>query len=161
MNGVINDPIEIAGVVPLSEMRGDSNKDTALLRDLAGDAKAFLQGFDWCREVTDAYFGCGVGGVVGVFYFRIIPRDETIDRYLWVVVGDLPPAYLVTDNSRTPSEALAAYITEMRQWVAAVESGQSVDELIPVNAPATRDTALALKGRLEFLEKSQGKMPAL
>lgn len=60
--------------------------------------------------------------------------------------------YLVTDESRRPSGALRSYIAEMRQWVRAAESGQPVDELIPVNVPATRDTALALKKRLDFLE---------
>ena len=68
------------------------------------------------------------------------------------VVGDIPPAFLVTDKSRTPSEALQTYISEMREWVAAAESGQSVDALIPVNVIATREMGLDLKRRLNFLE---------
>ena len=87
-----------------------------------------------------------------MFLFRIFPRSQDVDECLWVVVGDVPPAYLVTDESRTPAEALRTYISEMRYWVAAVESGKPVNELIPVNAPANPDTAMALKKRLAFLE---------
>jgi hypothetical protein len=87
-----------------------------------------------------------------VFFFRIVAAQEGVDECLWVTVGDVPPAYLVTDESRTPAAALQTYIGEMRRWVAAAESGQSVEELIPVNITATREMALALKRRLDFLE---------
>ena len=133
-------------------MRGDSNTDTEMLKGMAAEAKAFIQAFDWCTGVKDSYFGCGIGGVVGVFLFRIVPANEGVDECLWVIVGDVPPAYLVTDESWTPSEALRTYLAEMRRWVAAVEAGQPVAELIPVSMPASRDTALALKKRLDFLE---------
>ena len=87
-----------------------------------------------------------------MFFFHIVPAGEEVDECLWAIVGDLPPAYLVTDESRTPFDALRTYITEMRLWVAAAEVGESVDELIPVNMPPTREAALALKRRLDFLE---------
>ena len=133
-------------------MTGDSDDDTGLLNKMAEEAGAYIQGFDWCTSIKDAYFGCGVGGVVAAFLFRIVPTSEEVDECLWVIVGDVPPAYLVTDESRTPSEALRTYIAEMRQWAAAAEAGESVDELIPVNVPASREAALALKKRLDFLE---------
>ena len=125
----MNECIDFSSVVPLSEMKGDSDADTDLFMQLAAEAKAFIQGFDWCKGIQESYFGWAVGGVLGV-----------------------PSAYLVTDESRKPSEALRAYIAEMRQWVAAAESGQPVDQVIPVNVRATRETALALKKRLDFLE---------
>lgn len=89
---------------------------------------------------------------MGVFLFRIVPASEGVDDCLWVIVGDIPPAYLVADESRTPSEALRTYIAEMRRWVAAAEAGQPADELIPLNVQATRATAIALRKRLDFLE---------
>jgi hypothetical protein len=148
----MNDDIDLSSVVPLSEMSGDSDADTELLNNMAEQAKAFIRAFDWCNSIKDSYFGYGIGGVIAVFFFRIVPATEGVDECLWSIVGDIPPAYLVTDESRTPSEALRTYITEMRQWVAAAESGRPVDELIPVNVPATRETALALKKRLDVLE---------
>jgi hypothetical protein len=119
---------------------------------MATEAKAFILAFDWCKGVKDIYFGFGIGDVVGVFFLRIVPANDGVDECLWVIVGDIPSAYLVTDESRTPSDALRTYIAKMREWVAAAEAGQPVDELIPVRVPATRDTALALKKRLDFLE---------
>jgi len=148
----MSDRIDFSSVTALSEMTGDSDADTELLKKLAAQARAFILSFDWCTSIQDTYFGCGIGGVVGVFFFRILPTREEVDDSVWVVVGDLPPAYLVTDESRTPSEALRRYIAEMREWVAAAESGRSVEELIPVNVPPNREMALALKKRLDFLE---------
>jgi hypothetical protein len=148
----MNDCIDFSSVVPLSQMRGDSDTDTVLLNTMAEKAKTFVQAFDWCKSIEGSYFGCGVGSVVGVFFFRIVPATEGVDECLWVVIGDIPPAYLVTDESRTPGAALRTYIGEMKAWVVAVEKGRPVEELIPVDAPATLTTALALRKRLDFLE---------
>jgi hypothetical protein len=68
-----------------------------------------------------------------------------------VIVGDLPPAYLVVDDNPTAAEALDAYCSEMEAWVEAAEAGESLDDLIPVNAPPTRSNVEHLKGRLHFL----------
>ena len=46
-----------------------------------------------------------IGGVVAVFLFRIDGPPE-VDPLLWVVVGDLPTAYLVTDDAPSPAIAL-------------------------------------------------------
>jgi hypothetical protein len=71
-----------------------------------------------------------------------------------VIVGDLPPAYIVTEENPTPAAALEAYIDEMMDWVSAVEQGDSTEELIPVNAPATIEYAKQLRNRLEFLRST-------
>jgi hypothetical protein len=63
---------------------------------------------------------------------RIVPAEEAVDEWLWVVVGDLPPAYIVTDNARDTPSALDAYTGEMERWIEAVRKGQSVADLIPV-----------------------------
>ena len=143
--------IDLSSVAPLAEMAGDSNEDTALLQRMAADAEKYLLGFAWCEAIRERYFECGVGGVVAVFLFRIAPQAN-VDEYLWVVVGDVPPAYLVIDGNKNPTLALRSYIDEMRKWVAAAEAGQSVHELIPVNAPATFEVAQSLKTRLDFIE---------
>jgi hypothetical protein len=41
----------------------------------------------------------------------------------------------------------------MRRWVEAVNLGQSIDDLIPVNAPASPEYAAKLESRLAFLEE--------
>ena len=62
------------------------------------------------------YFGDGYGGIVAVFLFRIEAERAEIDEWLWVVFGDVPPAYLVTDIAKSPSQALEAYVAEVSKW---------------------------------------------
>ncbi len=145
--------LNFSKIVPTKEMRGDGEQDGALLRRALEEAIAYICSFDWCGGVTESYFGLGVGGVVAVFLFKIVPKRSDVDEWLWVVVGDLPPAYLVTDDNPTPVLALEAYIAEMSDWVTAVEMGQPVDDIIPVNVPATPDNARQLRERLKFLRE--------
>jgi len=57
---------------------------------------------------------------VCVFLFALMPAGRDVDCLLWVIVGDLPPAYLVTDEASGPVEALRVYVPEMSKWVAAM-----------------------------------------
>ena len=145
--------VDFLQVVPLEQMRGDDEEDTRLLSEMAERASQFVCSFAWCSRVVRGWFGSGVGGVVAVFLFEIVPTAKDVDTFLWVVVGDVPPAYLVTDDSKTPREALRAYVEEMREWVDAVRSGGQRDDVIPVNVPPTREWADRLAGRLDLLEK--------
>lgn len=141
------------GLVPTRRLQGDSAKDTKLLRQMWREAERFILSHGWCASVLEQYFGVGVGGVVAVFLFKIRPTQVGVDEWLWVVVGDVPPAYLVADDNPTAIEALRAYVREMRKWVSAVKHGKRVDELIPVNAPPNREHALQLESRLTFISK--------
>ena|ERR1700732_1542230 len=73
----------------------------------------------------------GIGGVVAVFLFRIVPKKKDIDEWLRVVVGDLPPACLAANGNPAPVSALEAYVEEMSAWVDAGRNGRPVAELIP------------------------------
>lgn len=144
--------VDFSKVVPATEMEGESEHDTALLRQMLKEAHDYLMSFKWCEDICESYFGLGIGGVVAVFLFRINPSREDVDEWLWVVVGDLPAAYLVTDGSPTPAEALETYVEEMKAWVVAVEEGRSVEDIIPVNVSPTPENADALERRLTFLK---------
>jgi hypothetical protein len=137
--------VDFTKIVPIKQMAGDSSQDTELLKQMLKEAETYLSAFDWCESIAESYFGLGVGGVVAVFLFRIIPGSAEVDEWLWVVVGDLPPAYIVAEDNPTPVSALEAYIEEMSVWVTAVEKGRPVDEVIPVNVPPTRENAKRLK----------------
>ena len=143
--------IPVTGVVPLDQMAGDDEEDTALLREMAESAENCLKSFSWCLAVRDSFFGAGIGKIIAVFLFRISPARHDIDEWLWVVVGDMPPAYLVTECCKTPSEAIEAYIEEMSKWVEHARRGQESAEVIPVNVPATPEWAENLNKRLETL----------
>jgi hypothetical protein len=140
-------------VVPATEIAGDGAKDTVLLKEMLAEASTYLSSFHWSSQIEQSYFGLGVGGIVAVFLFRVRPSEPNVDDWLWVVVGDLPPAYLVTDEAPNPACALKMYIGLMREWVKAVHEGQPTDELIPVNVDPTEEWANQLGGRLDFLER--------
>jgi hypothetical protein len=143
--------VPVKGVIPIHETFGEDEEDTRLLRAMASAASEYIQSFLWCRSIREGFFGDGCGGVVAVFLFHIEPSKKGVDEWLWVVVGDLPPAYLVVDVSKTPSQALENYIGEMSKWVKLAKQRRSSKKVIPVNTPATPEYAEALEGRLKFL----------
>ena len=119
---------------------------------LARKATNFLTAFRWCASVKEAYLAFDIGDVLGVFLFRIEPRLVGVDDTLWVVVGDVPPAFLVCDDAPDWAGALRCYIREMQRWVAAVRSGSSLDGIIPVNVSATAEHAEMLSSRLDYIQ---------
>jgi hypothetical protein len=144
--------LPVKGIIPISQMIGDDEEETRLLHELSERAQAFLSSFAWCVSISEFYFGDGIGGIFGVFFARIQPARPAIDDFLWVIVGDLPSAYLVTDACKTPSQAMDAYIEEMRKWIALAKKGETSRNVIPVNVPATPEWAKVLEGRLDTLQ---------
>jgi hypothetical protein len=121
---------------------------------LAEEAIAFLESQPWCGGVVGGELAFAVSSVVGVFKLRVRPKRPGVDDVLWVVVGDVPPAYLVLDNAPDWQAALAGYIAEMGRWVAAVKSGAPLDNVIPVAAAPTAEHAAMLESRLAFLREN-------
>lgn len=135
----------------MPEMAGDTPEETAFLLDLADVAKKYLTSFRWCQSITEMYFGDGIGTIIGLFLCRIVPSEKGVDEWLWVIVGDIPPAYLVTDRCKNPAEALDAYTEEMSRWIELARDGKRSNEVIPVNLPPTPESAELLRNRLELL----------
>lgn len=135
----------------IEEIRGEDAEETEELRALALKAEQFITSFSWCDDVERCYGGIVVPSVIGTFLFEIRTTISDVDRVLWVIVGDVPPAYLVVDEAANPAMALKKYIELMSEWVAAAEEGRTVEELIPVNVPPTKEYAARLKTRLAFL----------
>lgn len=122
-------------------------------RKLEQEARRYLLSFNWCSGIVDAYLGDEAAPHFGIFLFLIHPASPNVDRWLWVVVGDLPPAYLVCDDASTPRKAVQAYISEMSRWVAAVKCGDPIENFIPVNAEPTASNADLLANRLGLLKR--------
>lgn len=120
---------------------------------LYDEAVKFLRFYNWCKEIVEGYVGMFYPGIVGVFLFRIEPNQEDVDSWIWVIVGDLPPAYITCDDSPNPATALDSYIGAMNEWVRAAEKGESVADVIPVNIPANPVNATMLAKRLKFLDE--------
>ncbi|MDD5271827.1 MAG: hypothetical protein PHU14_03820 [Methylovulum sp.] len=112
----------------------------------------FLRNHVWYGSLKESYMGMFYPGIVAVFLFRIVPSGN-FDEWIWVVAGDLPLAYIASDDCQNPAAALDGYIGEMEEWINAAEEGRSVDDLIPINAPSTLNNAKALKSRMNFLDE--------
>lgn len=136
----------------LADIRGDDDEDTRLLREMGAEAKAFVAGHEWCPPIRSFYLAYGIGGVVALF---LVDFTEAIadspDESLWVVVGDLPSAYFVSESADTPRAALECYCYIMDDWVAAVVNDTDLEEVYPVDAEPTAENARELQSRLDFL----------
>lgn len=144
----------VRGVGPIDGIFDENAEEFRLLRHMAQQAEDYLQGFNWCKSIREAYFGSGYGGIVAVFFFRIVPSKPQMDEWFWIIVGDLPPAWLPTDRGKTPSEALENYIWEMTRWVHFAKRGRIPDDGIPVNLPPNWKNAEALEDKLKVLRKA-------
>jgi hypothetical protein len=139
----------IENVAPVSKM-SDDPEEHALLVDCLNEARDYLESFEWCKRISEAYFGMGVGGIFAIFLFRI-DADEGVDEWLWVVAGDLPSAYLVCDNALRPEDALREYCRLMQDWVDAVHGQRALADVFPVEAEPTEQNAELLERRIDFL----------
>jgi len=137
-------------VVPIGNLKTSEPSDEYSFAALAQEAQQFLRGHAWCKGIRRGFLDIGWEGILGVFYFEIEPVHNGIDDSVWVIVGDIPPAYFSSDTPNGPS-ALDAYTREMQRWVDATKRGAKVVELLPVNVPPTEEYASRLAGRLDFI----------
>jgi hypothetical protein len=152
--------IDLTALTPCAEFAREDAEDDTLLHEMIEAGRSYVSRFEWCREVVECYVGdIAIAGVVAVLLLKIEPAHKNVDEWLWVVIGDLPPAYLVTDAAPNPAAALEVYVGEMERWVAAVEAGEPSDDLIPVHTSSggealepTPEVADDLKRRLRFLD---------
>jgi hypothetical protein len=136
------------------DIRGDNDEDTRLLRAMADEGRQYLASHDWCPPIRALHLAHGVGGVVALFLVEFshkIPGSP--DDSLWLVVGDLPTAYFVTENVSTVRDALECYCSIMDDWVAAVLDERDLEEVYPVEAEPTEANAQELQSRLQFLRR--------
>jgi polyhydroxyalkanoate synthesis regulator protein len=145
----------IRGVIPTDKMVGDEPEDTALLIKLRDSASKYLLSFPWCVSILETYYGDGVGGIVGVFLFRLLSARPDIDEWLCVVVGDLPSAYFVTDDLKSPYEVLEAYIMHRSHWVKFAMEGKAppTDVMQIDEVPPTPEWAKDLQKRLDTIRE--------
>jgi len=88
---------------------------------------------------------------LAIFLFKINPLHVEVDDYVWIVVGDIPPAYIDVESGKNPKEVLESYIFVMNDWVSNVLEGKGVGESYPMNVLPTMEYATMLKNRLVIL----------
>lgn len=149
----MSEPVEFDRLVPVDAMVGEDQSETEMLRSMLRDAETFLTSHKWCPPIVERFLGFGVGGVVAVFLFRVSEKVHGTDDLLWVVEGDLPSAYLVTDGAPNPAAALSGYADIMEDWANAVLTGSALDEVFPVHAAPTAEHANMLLSRIKFIRE--------
>ncbi|MFZ1789089.1 MAG: hypothetical protein WAT92_12280 [Saprospiraceae bacterium] len=115
-------------------------------------ASHFLKSFDWCMEIKNGWIDrtYSLFDKLGIFLFEIIPINDEIDNFIWIIVGDLPSVYLDA-SIENAEEAIRTYCDLMEDWYTNVFEGTSIDECYPVNVPATKENAELLSQRIQFI----------
>ena len=143
----------VENTIDVESFRSRLVEDVEVFEDYRARALGEVQFYDWCSDVREDYVGMFYPGILGVFLFRIDTTWDDVDEWVWVIVGNLPQAYITPEDCPNAALALERYIGALEDWVEAAENGDSVLDLIPVNVPATPEWAAELNGRLEFLKE--------
>lgn len=138
-------------LVPADAMAGCDESETNSLHEMLKSAEAYLTSHKWCPAIVERFFAFGVGGVIALFLFRLSEKIHGTDDLLWVVDGDVPAAYLVTDKAPDAGAALAIYVELMEEWANAVLSGSSLESVFPVDAAPTPEHANMLLSRTQYI----------
>jgi hypothetical protein len=146
-------PVDLTKLTPAAEISGEDSTETAILQEMLADAERYLGSFRWCPTISERYMGFGIGGVIGLFLFRLSRPIGGADDWLWVVVGDLPAAYFVVDRANDVKSALATYCDLMDDWINAIARRQPLDGVFPVAAEQTDENSRMLRSRIDFIRK--------
>ena len=92
-----------------------------------------------------------VGDVFAIFLFKFKIQIDNTDDKLWVIVGDLPSAYLAVDEDDNPRVAAEKYCELMEGWCSAVEGNSEMSDVYPVDAKATLENVRILRLRIRFI----------
>ncbi len=121
--------------------------------ELAKEAESFLKGHKWCKEVEKQWLAASWENLLAVFFFKIVPNSVDADEHVWVVVGDLPPAYIDIESAGNLTEAIQVYTEIMDDWVQHVKKGESIADCYPINVPPEKEYAEMLATRLNLIRE--------
>lgn len=127
-------------------------KEDKEINILSQRAFQYLERQTWCKEIETGWLAEGWGYMVGVFLFKIIPINTDVDDYVWIVVGDIPPAYIDIGAKSVP-DVLDSYISIMKDWVDCAINNLPVDECFPISVPPTKEYAEMLNSRIHLIKK--------
>jgi hypothetical protein len=131
-------------------------EEDAQLAVLEEEARDYVSTRPWSKPIREILLAYGLGRILALFLVRFeepIRWDGEEDAELWVVVGDLPPAYFGTDDSPNPVEALETYCIFMQDWADRILNGDDIDGAYPMAAAPTEEHARMLKSRIEFIRQ--------
>ena len=129
------------------------------INELWKEAKQFVAAHRWCAAVKAQSLAFAAIPVLCVFLTDIHPLPPATSP-LWVIVGDIPPAYINADEATTVAEAIEDYCAAMKAWISAVREDGDLEKLIPVRERGSLvltkgdgATADSLQRRIAFIER--------
>ncbi len=111
----------------------------------------YIQRHTWCEGINNAWLAYYLEGIFAICIFEVISSNSNVDKYVWVLTGDLPPAYIDIDSAQNPLEVLSCYIDIMQDWVETVKNEGNLDKSYPIEVEATINHADMLNFRLGLL----------
>jgi hypothetical protein len=137
--------------VPQVEIIDDKDRELSIMAEIGLE---YIRKFSWVCKVESATIFFGVPGIIVLIIVSIEPIRDDIDKNLWVVTGNIPNAYFVTDRARNAFEALEVYCEMMKDWSSGVIAGDDLSNFFPVFSSPTIENARDLQGRIEFIEEN-------
>ncbi len=120
---------------------------------LSVEAQNYLASFAWCDAILNGWLVKDWGYMLCIFYFEINPTyGSEADNFVWVVVGDIPPAYVDIKSANTELEVLKVYVDLMEAWIDKVRDGKSVKECFPIHVEPTLKYADMLSSRVKIIK---------
>ncbi|HEY0030786.1 MAG TPA: hypothetical protein VGC65_08515 [Bacteroidia bacterium] len=121
---------------------------------LSKEAETYLSSFEWCNEIIDGWLVKDWGFMLCIFYFKIAPSENSgADNSVWIIVGDIPPAYIDIKSGPNEYEALSSYIFLMEDWINHVNQNKSVKDCYPINVEPSKDYANMLSSRIKIIKE--------
>jgi hypothetical protein len=129
-------------------------EEDAQLAEMEEEARDYVRTRPWSKPIREMLLAFGVSRILALFLVRFdkpIRWEGEEDTELWVIVGDLPPAYFATDDSPNAAEALETYCVFMEDWADRILNGDSLEGAYPIAAAPTQEHARMLKSRIELI----------
>lgn len=139
-------------MIEIDELKKSGVEYVDEVTTLSVEAQQYLKSFSWCNEIEKGWLAKGWGYILCIFYFKIKPTPGSgADDFIWIIVGDIPPAYIDIQSVDSALEALKAYVNIMEEWINNIKEGKSVDNCFPINVEPSMKHADMLQKRIEII----------
>lgn len=122
------------------------------------EAAEFLASHSWFVRVTKSHLVLELTPMLSLVRAEVEVKSSATAE-MWVIIGDLPPAYIDRGICRTPLDAFMGYVGELEAWADAATQGQSLSEYMPVcyrasskELPVTRDIIERIRNLCKSIE---------
>lgn len=119
---------------------------------LINESKIYLASQKWCGEIYEGWLFTNIGYALCIFLYRIDKLQSSEDNLVWIVVGDIPPAYLDTYNVESTKEVIENYIELVEDWIENAESGNSFEDCFPFKSDTRKNLLRCSKREFNFLK---------